>query len=278
MIERAPSAERPVRAPEPDPRPTNSLARRRARARRFLIRYLVGVGLPTLLAIVYYGFLAAPQYDSTAVVALGSSLDPFSANLSKEGTKDVKLLRAYLRSPDLFARVDGEQHLVDHYRGARDPLARLGKSEDPVPYFEKMFLIEHDPKSNGLKLIVRAFSAQDAERFARAIVAAADAKVSELSQAARQRVLDVAEQRVAQARNHPEQPATIDAALAALEKTRGEVALQQTYLMTIASPTQPAAASHPRPAWGIATVFVASLLAVAVLSLLGGAVREHAQF
>jgi capsule polysaccharide export protein KpsE/RkpR len=49
-------------------------------------------------------------------------------------------------------------------------------------------------------------------------------------------------------------------------------------LVVISPASLPAAASGPRVAWDVATVFVTAAVLVAVLSLLGAAIREHANF
>ncbi|HTM23220.1 MAG TPA: hypothetical protein VL172_22015, partial [Kofleriaceae bacterium] len=44
---------------------------RRRRLRRIALVSSLCVGLPTLLATIYYAALASPQYDSVAVVTIG---------------------------------------------------------------------------------------------------------------------------------------------------------------------------------------------------------------
>ena len=58
---------------------------RRARAKRLVLNFAIWVGLPTMCAVVYYGFWATAQYESTAVFTVQSnkgsagSLDGLSA-------------------------------------------------------------------------------------------------------------------------------------------------------------------------------------------------------
>lgn len=69
-----------------------------------------------------------------------------------------------------------------------------------------------------------------------------------------------------------------EAALKAMEVARVDAAGQQRYLITIAPPSMPDVATHPKKMWGIARVFFTCLALMAVLSLLMASVREHAKF
>jgi capsular polysaccharide transport system permease protein len=66
-------------------------------------------------------------------------------------------------------------------------------------------------------------------------------------------------------------------ALAALELARSDAARQHRYLATIASPSKPDEATHPKRIRGVITVFVVSFLLMGIGTLMSAAVREHAR-
>jgi capsular polysaccharide transport system permease protein len=69
----------------------------------------------------------------------------------------------------------------------------------------------------------------------------------------------------------------LQSAITALELSRVEAARQHRYLVTIATPSLPSQATHPRRFWGVLTVFVISLLVTSIGGVLVAAVREHAK-
>jgi capsular polysaccharide transport system permease protein len=69
-----------------------------------------------------------------------------------------------------------------------------------------------------------------------------------------------------------------ETALRSLEMARTEALREQRYVETISAPSLPSEATHPRRLWGIATVFVLSVVLMGVVTMLTAAVREHAKF
>jgi capsular polysaccharide transport system permease protein len=308
----------PARAPSPDPasesRPLPPSVRelRRVRARRLLVRFALGVGLPTLLAILYYGLLASPQYDSVAVLAVDSTDGRVAERGRGPGgnAQDARLLRQYLQSRSIFELLAREQGLVAHYQDDRHDwwsrLAGGAGADEAFRYFRDKVVVTGEGASSVLELRVRAFTPEVAQQLAGAIVANAEAWTFELGERARRERIEPAEREVSRARARmaearaamlqatggvdvdPEattDPAVLEhelarlslaAALEGLGVARLDAQRAQRHLMVIATPSLPDRAARPRPAWDIATVFVTALVLVAVLSLLGAAVREHA--
>jgi capsular polysaccharide transport system permease protein len=64
---------------------------------------------------------------------------------------------------------------------------------------------------------------------------------------------------------------------ASLELARVEAARQHRYLVTVAAPSLPDHATHPRRLWGVLTVFVLSLLVTAIGGIVIASIREHAK-
>ena len=92
---------------------------RRARARRLLRRIAIWVGLPTLLAIGYYGIWATPQYESIAVFTVQSnkgsagSLDGLSALLPgvSSSPRDAMLVREFALSRTMLTHLGASADL-----------------------------------------------------------------------------------------------------------------------------------------------------------------------
>jgi capsule polysaccharide export protein KpsE/RkpR len=277
--------------------PPSAVELRRRRARKLAIRFALGVGIPTLIAIVYCGFIASPRYDSEAVVAVESNQDRTDSgrvtDADKAYQRDVRMLRDFIRSREVMARID-----LDHYRsGDVDWWSRLG--DDDLDYYRDMVDVGVEHGSNVLHLRVRAFAADKAKAFAETIVAAAEQWIVEESDRARQHLIAPAEAEVARCKqlliearsrciapgcdpahdlDHQLAQKQLDEAIEALQTARLEAASVTRRLVVIAPASLPTSASGPKVAWDVATVFVTAAVLVAVLSLLGAAIREHANF
>ena len=204
-----------------EPMPTG-VARARAirssRARRLMLRLAMFAGVPTLLAALYYGFLASDQYQSISVVTIEAADDKFSGNvgvlfgaLPSSGTaRDVLLVRDYIESRDMLAHLVAEhgwlEHMTDPHIDWWSRLSADASSEDIYEDYLERIQVVHDTSSNTLSLAVRAYSARKASAFAQAILAASEEMVNEMADRVRmdrmrfaQGELDKAEQRYAKA-------------------------------------------------------------------------------
>jgi len=291
--------------------PPSAAEIRRRRARRLALRYLVCVGLPTLLAFAYYGLIASPQYDSRAVIAIESNEGRDAAEVTKKkdsnagNQRDARMLRDYIRSHEVLEKLAAEHGLVAHYQSGGDWWARLAGDagrDDTYDYYRHKVEVKQETSSNVLDLRVRAFAPAVAKEAADAIVAEAKAWTARLSEqggreqlAPAEHEVELAKERLAAARRAAPAAGTapdydpavmeleladkaLDSALENLQATRLEVARAARYLVVITAPTSPDAAAAPKRGWDIATVFVCALVLTSVISLLGAAVREHANF
>lgn len=365
---------------------------RRARAKRLLLSFAIWVGLPTLCAIIYYGFWATPQYESTAVFTVQSnkgsagSLDGLSALLPgvSSSPRDAMLVREFALSRTMLDHVEKNNGFVEHFRDpSADYFARLSSDASREALFD--FYLDHvelqyKSDSGSMSLTVRAFSADMAQKLSQSIIDASEEMVNEMSERARNDRMGFAsthvksaEDRLAKARKaivelqmegkeiSPEKSASavlgvraqleselasakaelsalrsimtaqapkvlamrqkvrslqgqvaaqnkrlvnaggesinssiaefepllfekevaqraFETALRSQELAQTEVLREQRYLVTISAPSLPDNATRPRRLWGIATVFFISLVLMAVIGMLSGAVREHAKF
>ncbi len=170
---------------------------RRARARRLVIQFALWVGLPTILGILYYGFWATPQYESTAVFTVQSnkgsagSLDGLSALLPgvSSSPRDAMLVREFALSRTMLATVDKKQRFVEHFRApSADYFNRLDEdasSEDVFEFYLEHVSLSYSGGSGTMTLVTRAFSPQMAQSMSQEIIKASEDMVNELSTRAR---------------------------------------------------------------------------------------------
>lgn len=170
---------------------------RRARQRRIAIRFLIFVILPTFLAIIYYGLVASDQYESVALFTIQSADGPSAGGVEfllgtlpgSTAGRDVLIVQEHVESRAMLAHLRKEHGFDEHYQSKeRDFLSRLASdadSEEAYKYFRKRVHVEHDAASGVLTLKVRAFTPEDAQRFADAILAASEEMVNRMSDEAR---------------------------------------------------------------------------------------------
>jgi len=183
---------------------------RRRRARAAIMRTGIWVGLPTLAAIVYYGFIASPQYESTTVFAVQSSKDsPGQINSlaaaflpTSSSTRDALLVREYTKSRAMLSLLDEKFQLSDHYKsGKADWWSRLSSdanSKEKYDYFREAVNVEYAADSGTLTLKVRAFTAEKAQEVSKGIIKAAEVMVNKLAERARADRLKVSKQAVSE--------------------------------------------------------------------------------
>ena len=167
---------------------------RRARARRLLVRLVLFVLLPTALAGVYYGLVASDQFRSYSRFTIHSadsrpthSLEMLVGALpGAGGTQDVLAVRDYVLSRDMLQRLDKEHQFIAHYQQPHiDWISRLPADatfEEAYEYYDDKVLTSFDTTSGILTLEVRAFSADAASKFAKAILAYSEEMVNQLSE------------------------------------------------------------------------------------------------
>jgi capsular polysaccharide transport system permease protein len=152
------------------------------------------IGLPMLLAAVYYSVLASDRYVSTTVLTVRRSgheassvnglamLLPGAAAMSQE---DTRYLREYLHSQGLLLRLDAELKLRQHYESARtDLLHRLwpdASQEELLAYWRRRVEISLDEVSGLLSVRVQGFDPDQAQRINQALLREAEAFVNDIS-------------------------------------------------------------------------------------------------
>lgn len=286
--------------------PKSAIELRAARRRILQRRFGIWVGIPTLLAIVYFLLIATPQYDSSVLLAVESSEGRVSDATGKApntgNQRDARLLREALRSGAALAKLDGFRA---HYSEHGDWFNRLSGdagADTMLAYYREKIIVTHEAGTNLTSVRVRAFEGNAAHEIATKLVEFAHGWVAQQNEASSAARLKQALAEVTRERTHLttaaaalakiDQPKSTDpvaiehqiaekrleAALRGLQEAQLEVGRAQRYLVVLHEPSHPDSASMPRRAWGILTVAIGALVLVSVLSLLGASVREHAKF
>jgi len=287
--------------------PRSAIELRAARRRVLQRRFGLWVGLPTLLAIIYYVFVATPQYDAWVVLAVESNEGHLQSDKGTAGNqRDARLLRESLHGTRALAALDRDGAFRSHYKKGGDWLTRLAKdaaADTTLAYFRDKVEVAQEAGTNLLTVRVRAFSGDAAFDFATRLVEHARTWVSQQNEHSSAARLQAAQAEVSRERASlaaaaktiaelPEPPKATDpaaierqvaekrleVALGGLQEAMLEVGRTERYLVVLDGPSHPEVAAVPRRAWSIASVGVCALVVVSVLSLLGAAVREHAKF
>jgi capsular polysaccharide transport system permease protein len=184
---------------------------RQTRARRLLLKLVLCVGLPTLVAGFYYGAWASNQYQSvslftveTADGQVATGFETLLGALPTSGaTRDILVVRDYILSRDMLSHLSAEHGWLEHFRDPRlDGWSRLSasaSSEDIYDDYLDRVRVVHDTQSNTLSLQVRAYSAQKAKELANAILIASEQMVNHLSERVRMDQIRFAEQQLEKA-------------------------------------------------------------------------------
>ena len=272
-----------------------SLAIRRARAKRLIMPLAIFVVMPTLLAVVHYGLMATPQFESVAVftVDYAPAHDKQGKNTAAEQGLDV--VRAYIHSRAMLDGLAKDHGLMDHYGSdSVDWWSRLSSgagSGETFDYYREHVTVTAGTKST-LTLSVHAFSPKVAHTVADAILKRSSKQLDDQSDQTRSELMSNAEQQVDIARKRlaaaaGAAPSDVElevarqrlaAALRMLEAADDQAARRDRRLTVISAPSTPTEASRPRKLWNIMTVFVTALTLAGIFLLMGDFVREHAKF
>ncbi|MDQ3034643.1 MAG: hypothetical protein M3Y87_19695 [Myxococcota bacterium] len=171
---------------------------RALRARRLALRLLIGVGLPTLVAGVYFGGIASPQYESTTTFTIQSADTPLGASPLQalmasvpggSSSRDTMLVEQFIESRDMVDLLVREHALREHYadpeRDWHSRLAAEATIDDVHEYYLDHIRIDLDDQAGTISLHVRAFTPERAESFGQAILDASERMVNQLSERAR---------------------------------------------------------------------------------------------
>lgn len=172
--------------------------------------------IPTLIAILYFGFLASNVYisesrfvvrspEKQSMTGLGGLLK--GSGFSSAGD-EVFAAQEYVVSRDALRAVNAKNTFANAYGISSisifDRFNALGASatfEDLYKYYQKKVRVEHDTASSITTLTVRAYTPQDARRFNERLLEMAEATVNRLNVRGRQDLIRFASSEVAEAKD-----------------------------------------------------------------------------
>jgi len=203
--------------------PRAQLEKGASRFGRFLkMMFVIFVATPTILTVLFYGFVAADQYatesafavrsasSSSAALDLGGLFSVGGPSVDAE-TSDSYILQEYIESREMVEILVAEANFLEIYsRPSADPYYRLDPEatmESLVSYWRMMCDIHFDTDTGLMHMTVRAFRPADAEQITRKVVEKSEALINLLSLRAREdslktarREVELAEERFAKAR------------------------------------------------------------------------------
>lgn len=178
---------------------TNQFASRRQRSlgsKRVHWLFLATVVVPTSIAIVYYGLLASDVYVSESQFVVRSPDKPAASGLGillksvgfSNAGDEIFATQDYVVSRDALRELNRSRAVEIAYTrpgisifNRFNPLGWNGSFEDLYDYYTDKIGIEHNSTSSITTLSVKAYSAQDAQRFNRQLLAQAEALVNRLN-------------------------------------------------------------------------------------------------
>ena len=188
--------------PKPLPRPETQDARQmaaRARPRHYaaLIGFTLLVLLPFLAVTAYLYVRAADQYHSEVGFSIRSEDSSGEAAgllgaLTKVGggsASDTDILFEFIRSQQMVEQIDSDLDLRSIYNKAEgDPVFTLGKNasiENLLAYWRHMTDVSYELSAGIIRVHAKAFTPDDAQAIAQAILTRSSALVNHLSEQAR---------------------------------------------------------------------------------------------
>lgn len=164
--------------------------------------------LPTLLTFGYCAFVASPMYVSETKFAVRNAVEqPMGIDIASQlfktastSVQDARIVDAYLRSPDVFEKLDGELQLTKHYSDtSRDWVSRLASSPtlwDKESFWQRVAQPKIDVDSGIVTFTVRAYTPEMAQNIAAGILRQGEALINEMNERSRNDAIRLAESEV----------------------------------------------------------------------------------
>lgn len=189
---------------------------KKAFLQRIPIALLIVVGLPTLLAAIYFLLIASPRYVSEArfIVRAPAKEQPSSLGVALQGVgiastqTDAFAVHEYVESPNALREMSRTLDLRRIYgQSAADPFSRVPKpwqtgSFDELHSGLKGYLTIGYNATTGISTLrVEAFSPKDAQAVAQQLLIGGERLINNLNERANQDAVNQAEMTVEKARN-----------------------------------------------------------------------------
>jgi ABC-2 type transport system permease protein/capsular polysaccharide transport system permease protein len=197
--------------------------------------FLAVVALPTLLAVLYFGFIASDVYVSESRFVVRSpsrtQMSPLGALLNTSGIagpgEETNAVIEYVKSRDALRATDRDGLVRKAFGPDRaNWLDRFGgmfggtSQEHLFRYFDGKMAIETDPTTQVARLSVRAFDPSDARAINRRLIEQSEGLVNQMTERARSDAISVAQKEVDEAKDRAREAAV---ALSRYRNQRGIV-------------------------------------------------------
>lgn len=164
--------------------------------RKLPLPLIVVVGVPTLLAVIYYLLIASPRYVSEArfVVRQPSQTSPSGLGFALQGVglsstqTDAFAVHEYVTSRDAVEDLKKRVDLKAMLRAAQaDPLSRYprpwegGSEEDVYKAFQRFVVVGYNSSTGISTLRVEAFRPQDAQSISKVLLEGGERLVNQLN-------------------------------------------------------------------------------------------------
>jgi capsular polysaccharide transport system permease protein len=166
-----------------------------------------------LLATIYWGLVASDRYVSEASLLIQHTdlnaarpvdLGALLGGGAGSNRPDQLLLRNYMLSRDMLAKLDAKLHLREHYSDwHRDPLSRLWSSDSSGERFHEYYLsrvaVDYDEYAGVLVVRAQAYHPAMAQAITRMLVAEGERAMNEMAHALAQDQVDFIQRQVSAA-------------------------------------------------------------------------------
>lgn len=204
------AAQPKARVPQVELMPMPKRVRRRRFGGLLALSALIVIGIPSLIAVAYYGFWASRQYVTTFQFAVRG---PSQAAAGRAGTSsmvgpsamtpDAFVVTDYINSPQAIADVEKNLDLkaifskpdIDFY----SRLSSAASAEQLAAYWAKVVDAHYDLISGNVTVSVRAFTPQESLDLAKALTRASDQMFRRLNLQIQQDFVRIADDNLARA-------------------------------------------------------------------------------
>ena len=145
------------------------------------VLFLLLVILPVILITIYEYAFASNRYESTAAIYIteeNAQSSPFDLTLlgitSAGSSRDILVLKAFIESPRLLAKINKDTNLRDHFSNPSidfwSKLAKDASREEYHEYYMGKVLAEFDDEAQLLKISVQTFDPIYSKKVIKAIL------------------------------------------------------------------------------------------------------------
>lgn len=173
------------------------------------------VVIPTLIGVLYFGFLAEDVYISESRFVVRSPEKPQKAGIGmllggagfSTASEEVRAAQGYIESRDALRALNADALAAKAWGNEQvsifdrfNPLGWSGSFEDLYKFYRQNVKAAYDSETTITTLTVRAFRPQDAQAMNRRLLMGAEALVNQLNERGSEDLVRYAEREVAEAR------------------------------------------------------------------------------